>query len=130
MRAGISNTEVRDLDHEELMARLNALLAAYDSPEGGAELQADKIARLSRTIDEMPEIYRWLISLHSWLDHWTDAMADQYGRNANEYKKHRQRRDLLEKMASVAKMRYESASRTITRLTAFDESGMPRSRNG
>lgn len=124
----ISNSEVRSLDHEDLLEALNALLAEYDAPQQG-ETQTDKVERLSRTIDEMPQVFRWLVSLHSWCDHWADAAKDQYGASSNDYKKERQRRDLLEKMASAAKMRYESASRTITLLQSFDESGLPRSRS-
>lgn len=127
MRASISNQDVQHLEHEELLNRLEEMLAVYDSPSG-PELHSDRHKRLSRTIDEIPEIYRWLIHLFSWADHWTDAMKEMNGQSDRRYKALRQRRDLLDKMASSAKMRYESASRQITLISAFDENGMPRSR--
>lgn len=125
--ATITNQDARDLPHEDLMARVEALLSQYDAPTQPEE-QADRIARLSRTIDEMPEIYRWLLELQSWMDHWTDAINDQMGTKDRRYKTMRQRRDFFEKMASAAKQRYEAASRLITIIQGFDPTGMPRQR--
>ena len=130
-RAVITNQEALTIEHGEILERVDALLAEYDSPPmGTAETESARLTRLSRTIDEMPEIYRWLVGLWSTCDHWTDAMADQFGMKDHNYKKMRERRDLFEKMASAAKMRYESASRVITILSGFDPTGMPRSRRG
>lgn len=130
-RTTITNAEARDLDHEELIERVNAVLAQYDAPEpGNPETEQEWLDRLSRTIEEMPEIYRWLLSLQSWMDHWSDAMKDMGGASATQYKRFRQRRDFFEKMASAAKQRYEAASRLITIKLGFDEGGMPKSRKG
>lgn len=126
-RTVITNQEARDLDHEELLNRIEAMLDEY-APPTAPEPPEQRVARLSRTIEEVPEIYRWLLQLWSWMDHWTDATNDMFGRTDRRYKALRQRRDLFEKMASAAKMRYESASRQITLMQGFDETGMPRSR--
>jgi len=126
-RPTITNEDARDLEHEALIERLEEQLAIYDQPSQ-PETQAERLERLSLTIEEMPEIYRWLQQLWSWGDHWADSLKDMFGGGDRRYKAMRQRRDLFEKMASSAKMRYESASRQITLLTAFDETGMPRTR--
>jgi len=128
VRVNLTTTEARDLDHADLLARIDAMLAPYDPPQ--VETQGEKIARLSRTLDEMPAIYRWLLTLWSWCAHWTDAMAQQMGQRDARYQALRQRRDLLEKMAAAAKLRYEAASRIITVLESFDVTGMPRTRKG
>lgn len=128
-RTTITNAEARDLDHQELITRVDAILSQYDKPNEPETEQA-RVERLSRTIDEMPEIYRWLLGLQSWFDHWADAMKDQFNANSKEYKRNRQRRDFFEKAASAAKQRYEAASRLITIMTSFDTTGMPRSRRG
>ena len=99
----------------------------YDKPDQPESEQA-KLQRLSDTLEEMPEIYRWLLGLWSWFDHWTDAMNDQFGPKARQYKQMRQRRDFFEKMASSAKQRYEASSRLITVILGFDPTGMPKQR--
>lgn len=126
-RANLSVLEARDLPHGDLIERIDGILASYDVPMG-VETQVERIERLSRTIDEMPELYRWFSQLWSWCDHWTDANMDMFGGKDHRYKKMRERRDLFEKIASSAKLRYEGASRAITLMEAFDPSGMPRTR--
>ena len=123
----LSNADVRDLEHEVLLERFEELLAVYDAPRE-PEIQSARIDRLSRTIEEVPEVYRWLNHLQSWADHWTDSLNELYGISDRRYKAMRQRRDLITKMASSAKMRYEAASRIITIIQNFDPDGLPKSR--
>lgn len=121
----------RDMSFEDLVQTADAILEQYAAPaEGGKmEMQQEQLDRLSRTIDEMPDIYRWFLMLQSYFDHWTDAEGDMWGTRSIEFKMMRQRRDLMDRMASAAKRRYEGASRTITVIEGFDESGLPRSRS-
>jgi hypothetical protein len=117
------------MDYEDLIESSDAILAAYDAPTAGEfEQPGQRIARLGRTIDEMPDIYRWFLTLQSYFDHWTDAAGDLNGTRSIEFKLMRQRRDAMERMASAAKKRYEGASRAITVIEGFDAEGMPRAR--
>jgi hypothetical protein len=120
--------EARDMPFEDLLSRADALIAKYSKPNDG-ETGGQRIQRLTMTLEECPDIYRWLQTLRSFFDHWTDAYADQFGMKSTHYKQMRERRDAMEYMASAAKMRYEAASREITVLQGFDETGMPRSRS-
>lgn len=122
----LTRAELRDLPHEDLLERLELIVGVYDKPQ--VETQGEKMLRISRTLDEAPEIHRYLLGLWSWLDHWTDAMAEMFGQKDKRYKALRERRDLLDKMASNMKMRYEAASRLITLMESFDPTGMPRQR--
>ena len=129
MRPVLTVDEARHMDFEDLLTRSNAILEAYDAPDGG-ETSDEQIARVGKTIDEMPDVYRWFLVLQSHFDHWTDAMNDQWGLKSREYKSMRQRRDAMERMASAAKRRYEGASRVITVLLRDEETTqMPRGRS-
>lgn len=110
------------------MQEADALIEEY-SP-GEHETPVERQERITRTLDEVPEVYRWLLTLQSWYDHWTDAYGDQSGRGSRDYKKHRERRDAMERAAKAAKIRYDGASRLVTVLTGFDPTGMPTGRRG
>lgn len=127
MKPKLTIAQARDLPFEDLIERADALIADY--APGETETQEEKIQRLSCTLDEMPEIYRWLLTLQSWFDHWTDAYADQFGQRSREYKQMRERRDAMERAAKAAKSRYEGASRVVTIVQGFDPTGMPRGRS-
>lgn len=118
----------RHMDFEQLITEVDRLIEEYSVPEGQVESEQQKIARLERTIDELPDVYRWILTLQSYYDHWTDAYAHQFGMKDNEYKQMRQRRDAMERAASAAKRRYEGASRMITLILGFQEDHMPRGR--
>lgn len=124
-RLTVSNA--RELDYDDFVQALDVLLEPYAPPS--SETQKEKIDRLSRTIDEVPTIYRWFLTLQSYFDHWTDAEGDMYGTRSIEFKLMRQRRDACDRAASAAKRVYEGASRLITVIEGFDETGMPRSRS-
>lgn len=128
MRSNISFADARDLPFEDLEERVEVMLSTYDKPD--VETGEQKLERINRTIDEVPQIYRWLLQLHSWCDHWCDSMNEMFGIKDPRYKALRQRRDFFEKMASAAKMRYEGASRKITIELGFAPDGLPRSRRG
>jgi hypothetical protein len=118
----------RTLEYGDFIEALDATMEPYTPPD--LETQKEKIDRLSRTIDEMPQVYRWFLQLHAYFDHWTDAQAHiEGGTRGIEYKMLRQRRDACEHAASAAKRIYEGASRLITVIESFDETGMPRSRS-
>lgn len=110
-RLTISNA--RSLDYEDLIAACDSLLDRYSPPQG-VETEEEKSARLSRTIDEAPEIYRWFLSLFSHFSYWTDVEADINGGRSIDFKMMRNRRDAMENAAKAAKLRYEGASRVIT----------------
>ena len=120
--------KARDLDYQDLIEECDQLLEAYDKPEG-PETKAQQLERLSRTLDEVPQLYRWFLTLESYFSHWADAAADQWGTKSHDFKKNRQKRDAMENMAKAAKLRYEGASRILTIEMGFDEHGMPQSRS-
>jgi hypothetical protein len=126
MRDQLTLDDLQKMEHEHLLEKIEGVLADYDRPQ--LENQQQKMLRVGRTIDEMPEIYRWFMQLWSFCDHWTDELGRMFGTKAEQYKDMRQRRDLMEKAASTAKMRYESASRLVTLEMSFDPTGMPRQR--
>lgn len=118
----------RTMEYEDFVEALDALMQPYTPPD--TETQKERIDRLSRTIDEAPTIYRWFLQLQSYFDHWTDAQAHiEGGTRGIEYKMLRQRRDACANAASAAKKIYEGASRLITVIEGFDETGMPRTRS-
>lgn len=119
--------QARDLPFQDLLEAVDALIEPYAVPSG--EMRMEQTARIERTLDELPDIYRWVLQLESFFDHWTDAFKDQFGQNSTEFKQMRERRDAMARMASAAKMRYEGASRLLTKLLEFSEEGMPRSRS-
>lgn len=112
---------------EELIVEADRLIGQYEAPE--FETEPDQVKRISKTIDEMPDVYRWFLTLQSYFDHWTDAYADQFGMKSMEYKAQRERRDAMERAASAAKKRYDGASRLITIITGFDADKMPKGRS-
>lgn len=124
-RAKLTIVTARDLPFEELIQTADDLIAAYDAPE--FETEPQKMERLSKTIDEMPDVYRWFLTLQSYFDHWTDAANDMHGIKSIEYKMLRQRRDAMERMASAAKRRYDGASRQIT-IMGLDTEILPKGR--
>jgi hypothetical protein len=122
----LTTTDAQELDHKELIERVEELLKPYDKPE--VELLHDRMERINCTLDEMPQIYRSLLQLQSWCDHWTDAFASMFGQSDRRYKAMRERRDLFENMARAAKLRYEGTSRLITLMEGFTVEGLPRTR--
>lgn len=126
MLVRLTPARAAELPMEDLIEQVETLFLPYSPTEG--ETGGQEHARLSRTLDEAPELYRWLLQCWSHFDHWTDAQAEMWGRGDNRYKAMRERRDLFEKQASAMKLRYEAASRLITLKASFDESGMPRQR--
>lgn len=121
--------DARQMPHADLEEALDALLAEYDPPSE-PETQGQQVQRLTRTIDEMPGMYRYMVQLWSYLDNVADSFGIAYGTKDAVYKAARQRRDLLDKYTSAAKLRYEAASRIITVMTSFDANGMPTTRRG
>lgn len=67
--------EAKELDYLELIERIDLIMSSYDAPAGNETAQ-EQHARLSRTLDEMPDVYRWFLILEGYFDHWTDAMND------------------------------------------------------
>lgn len=122
----LSLDDAREKSFEELVTATEEILAEYDPAD--IEPPMTKVHRINRTLDEMPAIYRWLLQLEAWCDHWKQNYEKTDGRASLNYRKFRQRQDFFESMASAAKMRYESASRRITTDTAYDPTGMPRTR--
>lgn len=115
------------LPFQDLLEQCDALVERFEKP-AHPETKEEQLERLSTTLDEIPDIYRWFVTLESYFAHWADANADQYGPRSIEFKKMRQKRDAMENMAKAAKLRYEGASRLLTLEMGFDESGMPRGR--
>lgn len=127
-RPRLTIDDARHLDYKDLTERVYSLMEPFEAPEG-MESETELEARISKTLDQLPDIYAWLNQLHAWFDHWTDFYYQQHGRNDLDYKVYREKRDMLEKAASSAKLRYEGTSRRLTQLLgAHDESRMPRSR--
>ena len=121
-------TDAKDLPFEKLLDSAYGLINDYAVPLEGEPTQI-RIDRLERSLDELPDIYAWLLQLESWFDHWADMYASQFGFKSLEYKQMRERRDAMSKAASAAKLRYEGASRVLTKVMAFEvEPRMPRSR--
>lgn len=113
---------------EQLVDYAHGLIEQYSVPPAG-EASQQRMARIERAIDELPDIYNWLLQLESVFDHWTDALADVHGMKANEYKWMRERRDAMQRAAKACKIRYEGASRVLTRTIELENaSRMPRGR--
>lgn len=117
----------QELSFQDLLEECDALVERFEKPEH-PETREDQLKRLSSTLDEVPDIYRWFLTLESYFAHWADAYADQFTNKSIEFKKMRQKRDAMENAAKAAKLRYEGASRLLTLEMGFDESGMPRGR--
>lgn len=119
-------TDVRDLPFEDLIERCDAIIASYEAPE--AELHDARMARIDRSLDELPDVYRWFIQLWSFCGHWKDAMKDQFGQGSNEFKLWRQREDAMERFARATNLRYEGTSRVLTKLQSEDPDRVPTTR--
>lgn len=121
----------KSMDFVDLVAAAHDLVKPYEAPASGLETEGERLARLERTLDELPDIYGWFLQLESFFDHWTDFWAGQEGtgKDAMQYKAMRQKRDAMERAASAAKLRYQGGSRVISKILGFDEeSNMPRGR--
>jgi hypothetical protein len=126
-RQRLTLDEARHLDFGDLSARAYAILADYEC--SGAETPNELESRISRTLDELPDLYAWFLQLHAFFDHWTEWNANQHGMKALEYKEMRIKRDLMENVAKAAKLRYEATSRRLTQTMASqEETRMPRGR--
>jgi len=123
-----TRAEAAEAEHEYLLDRSEAILAWYDRPKG-LETKAQQMDRINRTLDEIPQVFRWFLVLESLCDERADFFA-QLGTGAKNpgYKRNRQRRDLFKSMAKAAQIRYEAASRLITTEISFDPTGVPRTR--
>lgn len=120
--------DARHLPFQELADRAYALLVPYEAP-GGLETEDELSKRIAKTLDELPDVYAWILQLHAFFDHWTEWNANQYNMKSLEYKEMRIKRDLMENVARAAKLRYDGASRRITQLGQHqEEARMPRSR--
>lgn len=129
MKQRLTIVTAESLDQGSLAAVCSALLAEYDSPDD-PENRMMRLARVSRTIEEMPAIYRWFLELRSRYDAMADETKEQFGQGHVSYKTCRQKRDLFENFARAARMRYEAASRLITVEQGFDPEEMPTHRKG
>lgn len=127
MRQKLTVARAQELLFQDLVEECDTLLERYAKPDG-PETREEQLERLSLTLDEVPDIYRWFLTLESYFAHWADANADQHGARSVEFKKWRQKRDAMENAAKAAKLRYEGASRLLTLEMGFDDSGMPRGR--
>jgi hypothetical protein len=120
----------RHMSFNDLNREIYALIEPYEAP-AEPESAETREARLSRTFDQLPDVYAWILQLHAYFDHWTDSFKVQFGGQDVNYKQMRQKRDMCERAASAAKLRYEAASRRMTQLERFeDESRMARTRRG
>lgn len=115
------------MQYQDLIERAFGMLEPYQPPEMETEMALE--ARISKTLDELPDIYAWFLQLHAYFDHWTDFYMDQYGGKNLDYKAMRQKRDAMEDVSKAAKLRYEATSRRLTQIQGHrDESRMPRGR--
>jgi hypothetical protein len=126
-RARLSLDEAKTLPYDQLLARAYALLEPYEMKQD-METPTELEHRISKTLDEAPDVYAWLLQLHAWFSYWADFFYGQ-DRGGTQYKEYKNKRDLFEKAASACKMRYEGTSRRLTQLQRHDEeSRMPRTR--
>lgn len=120
--------DAKAMPYADLLDAAYGLVDQYAVPEE-QETTDQRVERLERSLDELPDIYAWLLQLESWFDHWADLYAAQFNQRSLEYKQMRERRDAMQKAASAAKLRYEGASRVLTKIMNFEvENRMPRSR--
>lgn len=127
MRQRFTLDEARHASHAELLERCAALLRPYEAEENETPEQLE--ARISKTLDELPDVYGWFQQLRGWFDHWTDFYMAQMGNKSLDYKAMRQKRDAMEHFASAAKLRYEGTSRRLTQIQGHqDEASMRRGR--
>lgn len=126
MASRLTRDEAVKLEFSQLLDRTFGVVREYQAPE--IETQTDKVRRLERTIDQMPDWYGWFLELEALFGHWSDLFYEQLGRNDMQYKAMRQRRDAMERAASYAKLRYDGASRELTALLEVPDK-LPRSRS-
>jgi hypothetical protein len=130
MRARLTIDQAREMPYLDLIQTGYGLLAAYEPPE--IETPSQLEARISKSLDELPDLYAWFNQCHAYFAHWSDYYytADSgFGPRSLEYKDMKNKRDAMEKLASSAKLRYEGTSRRLTQLMGRDEeSRMPRGR--
>lgn len=126
-RPRLTLDQARGMGFEELSATMYGLLAPYEAAE--IETPAMLETRIGKTLDELPDIYAWMLQLHAYFDHWTEWHMNQYGQKSLEYKEYRIKRDLAENVARATKLRYEGTSRRLTQIRDHEaETRMPRGR--
>lgn len=119
MPARLTVDEARRLPYKELVERVYGLLEPYEAPV--EEMAAQREHRIGRTLDEVPDVHAWFLTLHAYFDHWTDIMAEQAGQRGIEFKLLREKRDLCDNAARAARLRYEGASRLVTQMMRHEE---------
>ena len=124
----LSLQRLKDTTVHELIEHFDEILAPYAI---GANVTPDeRMAIANRTIAEMPDIYAWANTVHTYFDWLTDREAQLENMKSPLYKEARQRRDAAERIASVCKMKYQAASRLVTiRMHEDEEKDMPRTRS-
>lgn len=126
-RARLTLDQARHMDFDSLSKAVYALLTPYEAID--VETPEELERRIGKTLDELPDIYAWILQLHAYFDHWTEFQADQFKRTSMEYKEYRIKRDLMENAAKAAKLRYEGTSRRLTQISSHqEEARMPRGR--
>lgn len=85
---------------------------------GLREQQGDEeeTSYIRRILTRAPQLYAFLQSATSRFAYWTDVAANMYNQQHATYKDYRNKRDMLERMASAVKLYYEASSRRITLL--------------
>lgn len=127
MAQKLTIARAKDMPFTDLVEEADAIVAEYSKPD--FETPEDERERISRTLDEVPDVYRWFLTLQSWFGHWADAYSDQFGTRSTEFRSMRQRRDAMENAARAAKLRYEGASRRITLILDDQQAAsLPRGR--
>lgn len=128
-RQRLTLDQARHLDFDDLSKAAYGLLDPYEASDMETPGELDQ--RIGKTLDELPDIYAWLLQLHAYFDHWAEFNMNQYGAKNLDYKQMRIKRDLMENCAKAAKLRYEGTSRRLTQIKDHDdESRMPRGRRG
>ncbi len=126
-RARLTLDMARVMNFDELSKTMYGLLEPFEAAE--IETPSMLETRIGKTLDELPDIYAWMLQLHAFFDHWVEWQGNQYGMKSLEYKEYRIKRDLAENVAKAAKLRYEGTSRRLTQISAHEaESRMPRGR--
>jgi hypothetical protein len=126
MRSKLTIDTAKSMEFTDLVEEADRIVEHYAPPS--IETEPERVQRLSKTLDELPDVYRWFLTLQSYFDHWTDAQGHITGLRSIEYKQLRQRRDAMERAANFAKRRYEGASRLLTLIDQQQGNHMPRGR--
>lgn len=114
--------EILDLKFEDLAEYCEGLLRPFEAEPDESPIQLD--ARLNKSIDELPDVYTWFMSLFHRQVNATESVSLVHGVRSAQFKKERVKKDFLEDMARAAKLRYDGASRRITRIQ-MDRERMP-----